>query len=305
MQSGSTNKFSLFILQCQKFGEYSKDDPNSFRLSQNFSLFPQFMYHLRRSQFLQVFNNSPDETTFYRHMLMREDLTQSLIMIQPILYSYSFNGPPEPVLLDTASIQADRILLMDTFFQILIYHGETIAQWRALKYQDMPEYENFKQLLQAPVDDAQEILQTRFPMPRYIDTEHGGSQARFLLSKVNPSQTHNNMYAYGQVGKSLYTLQRMSERNVQLFVKHIYLNISILFLFCCPVVIVPLLLVLFSCHSAAHWPDNGSKTFFAQIYSFGFNLKFLCLCFHKLLLLVSVPLTRFSPIHLTCTPDPH
>jgi len=63
----------------------------------------------------------------------------------------------------------------------------------------MPEYENFKQLLQAPVDDAQEILQTRFPMPRYIDTEHGGSQARFLLSKVNPSQTHNNMYAYGQV----------------------------------------------------------------------------------------------------------
>ncbi|XP_011177750.1 protein transport protein Sec23A isoform X1 [Zeugodacus cucurbitae] len=192
------------IRLCQKFGEYGKDDPNSFRLAQNFSLFPQFMYHLRRSQFLQVFNNSPDETTFYRHMLMREDLTQSLIMIQPILYSYSFNGPPEPVLLDTSSIQPDRILLMDTFFQILIYHGETIAQWRALKYQDMPEYENFKQLLQAPVDDAQEILQTRFPMPRYIDTEHGGSQARFLLSKVNPSQTHNNMYAYGQppIGQS-------------------------------------------------------------------------------------------------------
>lgn len=55
---------------------------------------------------------------------MREDLTQSLIMIQPILYSYSFGGPPEPVLLDTSSIQPDRILLMDTFFQILIYHGE-------------------------------------------------------------------------------------------------------------------------------------------------------------------------------------
>jgi hypothetical protein len=61
---------------------------------------------------------------FYRHMLMREDLTQSLIMIQPILYSYSFSGPPEPVLLDTSSIQPDRILLMDTFFQILIFHGE-------------------------------------------------------------------------------------------------------------------------------------------------------------------------------------
>ncbi|XP_066996651.2 protein transport protein Sec23A isoform X1 [Anabrus simplex] len=187
----------MLIRLCQKFGEYQKDDPNSFRLAANFSLYPQFMYHLRRSQFLQVFNNSPDETSFYRHMLMREDLTQSLIMIQPILYSYSFNGPPEPVLLDTSSIQPDRILLMDTFFQILIFHGETIAQWRQQLYHEMPEYENFRHLLQAPVDDAQEILQIRFPMPRYIDTEQGGSQARFLLSKVNPSQTHNNMYAYG------------------------------------------------------------------------------------------------------------
>ena len=69
-------------------------------------------------------NDDTSPSLFYRHVLMREDLTQSLIMIQPILYSYSFNGPPEPVLLDTSSIQADRILLMDTFFQILIFHGE-------------------------------------------------------------------------------------------------------------------------------------------------------------------------------------
>ena len=53
-------------LQCQKFGDYHKDDPNSFRFSENFSLYPQFMFHLRRSQFLQVFNNSPDETSYYR-----------------------------------------------------------------------------------------------------------------------------------------------------------------------------------------------------------------------------------------------
>ncbi|KAI4590316.1 hypothetical protein MJG53_001365 [Ovis ammon polii x Ovis aries] len=66
-----------------------------------------------------------------------QDLTQSLIMIQPILYSYSFHGPPEPVLLDSSSILADRIPLMDTFFQIVIYLSETIAQWRKAGYQDM------------------------------------------------------------------------------------------------------------------------------------------------------------------------
>lgn len=61
----------MLIRLCQKFGEYGKDDPNSFRLAENFSLYPQFMYHLRRSQFLQVFNNSPDETSFYRYSLVR------------------------------------------------------------------------------------------------------------------------------------------------------------------------------------------------------------------------------------------
>uniref|UniRef100_E9Q1S3 Protein transport protein SEC23 n=2 Tax=Murinae TaxID=39107 RepID=E9Q1S3_MOUSE len=206
------------IRLCQKFGEYHKDDPNSFRFSETFSLYPQFMFHLRRSPFLQVFNNSPDESSYYRHHFMRQDLTQSLIMIQPILYAYSFSGPPEPVLLDSSSILADRILLMDTFFQILIYHGETIAQWRKSGYQDMPEYENFRHLLQAPVDDAQEILHSRFPMPRYIDTEHGGSQARFLLSKVNPSQTHNNMYAWGQEsGAPILT----DDVSLQVFMDHL------------------------------------------------------------------------------------
>ena len=39
---------------------------------------------------------------------------------------------------------------------------QTIAQWRKAGYQEKPEYENFKQLLQAPVDDAQEILRVRY-----------------------------------------------------------------------------------------------------------------------------------------------
>jgi len=207
----------MLIRLCQKFGEYGKDDPNSFRLPDNFTLYPQFMFHLRRSQFLQVFNNSPDETSFYRACLMREDLTQCLIMIQPILYAYTFNGPPEPVLLDTSSIQPDRILLMDTFFQLLIFHGETIAQWRAAGYHEKPEYENFKNLLAAPVSDTTEILQTRFPVPRYISTEQGGSQARFLLCKVNPSQTHNNAL-YGSDGGAPVLTDDVS---LQVFMEHL------------------------------------------------------------------------------------
>ncbi|CAB3396773.1 unnamed protein product [Caenorhabditis bovis] len=204
------------IRLCQKFGEYAKDDPNSFRLNDKFSLFPQFMFHLRRSQFLQVFNNSPDETAYYRHILFSENVLESTTMIQPVLFSYSFNGPPEPVLLDTSSILPDRILLMDDYFHVLIFHGQTIAQWRKMNYQDDPQYATFKQLLEAPVADATAILQERFPMPRYIVTEHEGSQARFLLSKVNPSLTHNNPYA-SEGGAAVFT----DDVSLQVFMEHL------------------------------------------------------------------------------------
>jgi protein transport protein SEC23 len=140
-------------------------------------------------------------------------------MIQPVLYSYSFNGPPEPVLLDSTSIKQDTILLLDTFFQVLIYHGEVIDQWKKAGYHEQPEYENFKQLLQAPRDDAQDILVTRFPIPRYIETQHGGSQARFLLHKVNPSQTHNNtMWGGGAEGGAPVLTDDVS---LQVFMDHL------------------------------------------------------------------------------------
>ncbi|KAK3267011.1 hypothetical protein CYMTET_24406, partial [Cymbomonas tetramitiformis] len=75
----------------KRFGEFRKDDPQSFQLAPNMSIFPQFMFNLRRSQFVQVFNNSPDETAHYRMILQREGVVSSLIMIQPMLLSYSLS----------------------------------------------------------------------------------------------------------------------------------------------------------------------------------------------------------------------
>ena len=42
----------------------------------------------------------------------------------------------------------------DTFFHILIFHGETIAEWRKAGYQDQEGYENFASLLEQPKEDA-------------------------------------------------------------------------------------------------------------------------------------------------------
>jgi protein transport protein SEC23 len=181
------------IKMCSKFAEYRKDDPSSFRLAPNFSLYPQFMFHLRRSQFMQTFNSSPDEAAYARAVFCREDASNSLVMMQPSLICYSFNGPPQPVLLDATSVRGDVILLLDTFFHVVIFHGETIASWRDQKYQDLPEHAAFRALLQAPVDDAAAIMESRMPVPRYIVCDQHKSQARFLMARLNPSVTHNNM----------------------------------------------------------------------------------------------------------------
>uniref|UniRef100_A0A8C2ZTH8 Protein transport protein SEC23 n=1 Tax=Cyclopterus lumpus TaxID=8103 RepID=A0A8C2ZTH8_CYCLU len=202
------------IRLCQKFGDYHKDDPNSFRFSETFSLYPQFMFHLRRSPFLQVFNNSPDESSYYRHQFNRHDLTQALIMIQPVLYAYSFNGPPEPVLLDSSSILPDRILLMDTFFQILIYHGEVHAEYTSSTRRVHAEYTSSTRRVHG------EYTERYTPSTRRVHVEYTSStrRARFLLSKVNPSQTHNNMYAWGQEsGAPILT----DDVSLQVFMDHL------------------------------------------------------------------------------------
>jgi len=174
------------IRLCARFADYRKDDPGSFSLPIEFTIYPQFMFHLRRSPFLQIFNCSPDESTYNRMILTRSNTSNSLVMIQPALLSYSFNGPPEPVLLDIASVQPDRILLLDTFFHVVVFHGETIAAWRDAGYQEQAEHAAFKALLEAPHDDALGLMENRFPFPRYITADHGKSQARFLMAKVNP-----------------------------------------------------------------------------------------------------------------------
>lgn len=211
----------MLIRLCSRFAEYRKDDPTSFRLEKNFTLYPQFMFHLRRSQFLQVFNNSPDETAFYRHVLNHADVGNSLIMIQPTLDSYGFDHEGgQPVLLDSTSIQSETVLLLDTFFHILIFHGETMAEWRKAGYQDQEGYENFRTLLEAPKEDAKDLIQDRFPLPRFIVCDAGGSQARFLLSKLNPSNTHTTTGSYGGVAQTAQTIFT-DDVSLQTFMDHL------------------------------------------------------------------------------------
>lgn len=180
-----------------KFGEYVLEDPASFRLSPNFSLFPQLMYYLRRSPFLDIFNSTPDETAFFRLMLNREGVFGSCIMIQPTLFKYSFDGPPVPTLLDISSISPDVILLFDSYFHVVIHYGSKFAEWRKHGYHLDPVHENLRKLMEAPEIDAEALIDDRIPVPKLIKCDQHGSQARFLLARLNPSVTHKTQTVNG------------------------------------------------------------------------------------------------------------
>jgi protein transport protein SEC23 len=150
---------------------------------------------------------------FKRYMINRENTLNCLTMIQPTLDEYSFNGPPRPVLLASSSLSEDKIFLLDSFFQIVIFTGTQMAYWRSKGYQDDPNYASFKQLIEAPKTDAKVcfwfdlspqtrlqsinqslfyslfqklLMKDRFPLPRFIECDQGGSQARFVYAALNP-----------------------------------------------------------------------------------------------------------------------
>lgn len=177
----------LLIHICKNFAIYIKNEPSSFHLNELFSLLPQFIYNSKKSPILTNFNNTPDESSFYLDIFQKANVDDSLVMIQPTLSLYTAtDSTPQAVLLDSSSLQKDAVLLMDSFFYVVIHVGEIAAAWRDSDL-DREEFANVYDMLEQPQKDALEIIQSRFPLPRYIITDEGKSQARFLLSRLNPS----------------------------------------------------------------------------------------------------------------------
>ncbi|OHT16644.1 Protein transport protein SEC23 [Tritrichomonas foetus] len=189
---------------CRTFGDYTPKQPSSFQLAPQLQFLPMFVFHFRRSPFLSTFNSTPDQTASLRHALMCEDVTNSLFMIQPTLMKYSLDQAPTPVILDTSSLRNDCVLLLDTYFRVLIWHGSTIAAWRNQGYQEQEEYQNLKAALEQPKSEAQALVDERFPTPQFASCDQDSSLARYLLARCNPSTDASFASAYGP-GENLST----------------------------------------------------------------------------------------------------
>lgn len=190
-----------------KFADYRKDDPTSFHLGNEMAIFPQYLYHFRRSPFLNFFNSSPDESVNYRLALMRENVHNSMLMIQPALVEYSFEYPTgRPVLLDATSLKPTIILLEDAYFYVVVWRGSTVQKWIDEGYHNLPEYSGLKSILDRVDSDALVTLELRSPVPLFVQTCERGSQERFLTGRVNPSVTYSTQLSNTQNGAGMYGL---------------------------------------------------------------------------------------------------
>ncbi|CAD2222929.1 protein transport protein SEC23 [Angomonas deanei] len=203
-KSDDTKRWLDKLLVCfiKRYGSFSPNVPESLRLADGISLFPNFMFNLRRSEYFMDLNISPDESTFKQHWLMREPVNTCVLMFQPTLDAYDFEAPyATPVPLDSQSLRNDNIVLMDAFFNIHIMWGSVIYEWMKQGLHEQPEYQHFASLLDAVEADAQALLAARFPYPRFSRTDADGSEARHIKTRVNPSTQYQATPAantYGQ-----------------------------------------------------------------------------------------------------------
>lgn len=201
-----------------RFGNYQKDQPNTLTLPPTFSLFPAFVYHLRRSACLQIFNSSPDETTILRLMLMKVNCEDAILMIQPALYSYSMDGAPCAVPLDSSAVDPSKILLLDTFYDVLVYHGDVIHSWIEQNYHLQPEYAHLAEFIQIPKAHAEALVAHRYPTPRLLIVNKKDGNVRIMHNRLNPSRTHNTDAERGTQGGELILTDDVS---LSMFMDHL------------------------------------------------------------------------------------
>jgi protein transport protein SEC23 len=84
-----------------KFANFHRQDKTSFKLQNSMKHFPQFMYHLRRSNFINPFGAPPDQSIYTKTCMLRESIANCMVMIQPALLKYNLEEKdPIPVELD-------------------------------------------------------------------------------------------------------------------------------------------------------------------------------------------------------------
>ena len=154
------------------------------------NLLPQYFYYLRKSVFVKKFGTSLDEMAYYRLIILKENLNNVLVMIQPQLLQYKLDElEPSAVSPDSSCMKNDVVLLADSYFHFVIWQGLHIKQWVDAGYHLQEEYANIKTLIEAPDQDVAFTLEDRFYLTKTIRCHFDSPNERILKAKLNPEKS--------------------------------------------------------------------------------------------------------------------
>lgn len=174
-------------------------------INEKFKHLPAYIYSLRRNpQLIKIFNSSPDETAFYHNWFMKSSCSLSLDIILSKLYHLGHGHIP----LDSncLNLPCNNFLILNTVFLIIVYYIKDEHHKLALhpSNNDILVKENDPLILPA-MDFINELPPNRL-IPKYVITQTNHSQARFLLSRLNPIDTLEEQFSDLSTKESLWDM---------------------------------------------------------------------------------------------------
>jgi len=198
-----------------KHSVHRREDPSSFALSEPLDRFARIVYNFRRSTFMQTFNCSPDETAVANFHLIAAPADMALRMICPVLMRYTLGGSCDCVPLAASSVADDVVLVLDTFFTVVILVGHKLALLQRAETAG-EDLQQLRAVLAKAAGDAMAIVHSRFPCPRYVECSQYSGNARFLLSLLDPETS-----ATARAAADISQLMPSEDVSYQTFVQHL------------------------------------------------------------------------------------
>lgn len=158
-----------------------------YQLNESCMLLPTLVYNLRRSpQLIRIFNSSPDETAMYHAWFSLLSCALSIIAIEPRLYKVE-EGTFSRIPLDPSCLNGNdgpSFLVLDSIFHRIIYANFPLQLHPSDNDHLLIEREPSILVALKFVDD----LPGGSVTPKFVITRKGHSQARYLISMLNPSE---------------------------------------------------------------------------------------------------------------------
>lgn len=85
------------------------------------------------------------------------------------------------------------MLLLDSYFVVLVWYGEHIHQWKKDRVNEQEEYAYLNELFNNPMEDSSAVIYERIPVSNFYETFKGDGKERYLKSRVNPSTSNASM----------------------------------------------------------------------------------------------------------------